>query len=202
MWIQDLDIEVLNAINYLVINNFRISYRNIARQIWKINSIRSVQLSVDRLVDKGEIYKNDEWKISIRDTTLSSSVKTRKIPLIWSIACWWPTIAEEFVEDYIPVAEKLLKKVDDYFLLRTSWDSMNEDWINPGDVILVKQQGTAKNGDIVVALIDDSATLKEFRKENGIIKLIPHSNNPKNKTIIVTENLIIQWIIEMNLGKI
>jgi repressor LexA len=202
MWIQDVDIEVLNAINYLVINNFRISYRNIARQIWKLNSIRSVQLSIDRLVDKGEIYKDDEWKISIKDKTLSSNIKTRKIPLIWNIACWWPVLAEEQIEDYVPVAEKMLKKVDNYFLLRTSWDSMNKDWISPWDVVLVKQQSIANNGDIVVALIDDSATLKEFRKENGIIKLIPHSKNPENKTIIVTENLIIQWILEMNLGKI
>jgi repressor LexA len=79
---------------------------------------------------------------------------------------------------------------------------MNKDGIDDWDVVLVKKQSTCNNWDIVVALVDDSATLKEFRKENWIVKLIPHSTNSDNKTIIVTENLIIQWIFVVNLGKI
>ena len=79
---------------------------------------------------------------------------------------------------------------------------MDKKEINPWDVVLIKEQNTCKNGDVVVALIDDSATLKEFRMENGIVKLIPHSTNSENKTIIVTEDFVVQWVLEMNLGKI
>jgi repressor LexA len=66
---------------------------------------------------------------------------------------------------------------------------------------LIRQQNTASNGDIVVALIDDSATLKEFQIWEGIVKLIPYSSNKVHKPIIVTEDLIIQGKFEKNLGE-
>lgn len=205
MWSKDLDFLVLNSIRYLISVNERVSYRNIAKKAWKsTNSVRSIQLSVYRLIDKWKIYKNEKWLIEIINEVVSSNIQTRRIPLIWNIACWWPILADEVVEDYIPVAENMLSKVDDYFLLRTSWDSMNnyKTSINSWDVVLIKQQNIAKNGDVVVALIDNNATLKEFKMEKWLIKLIPHSTNPDNKTIIATDNVIIQWILEKNLGEI
>lgn len=79
---------------------------------------------------------------------------------------------------------------------------MNKKWIDSWDVVLIRKQSTANNWDIVVALINWDATLKEFKRELWFIKLIPHSTNLENKIIIVTEDLIIQWIYERNLWQI
>lgn len=203
MWVKELDTRVLNFIELLDSTGEEISIRRIARWLWKEKSLRSIQLSLERLRKSWNIYKTPEWRVELieKDFIKKIETKTKLIPLIWNIACWWPVLAEEYIEDYVKVSEDLLKSRNNYFLLRTSWDSMDKKWINLWDVILVKQQNTANNWDIVVALLWDSATLKEFRMENGIVKLIPHSTNPDNKIIIVTDDLIIQWVYERNLGQ-
>lgn len=202
MGILELDKEVLNLISKFIVNNEKITIRKIAWALWMENSLRSIQLSIERLKNNEKIFIKDDWRIELLNNDWVLSVKTRLIPLIWKISCWWPIFAEENIETEIPISEDIVKRNYNYFLLRTAWDSMNEKWIEEWDVILIKQQSICNNWDIVVALIDESATLKEFRKENWIVKLIPHSTNPDNKIIIVTENLIIQGIYEKNLGKI
>lgn len=202
MGISDLDNKVLNFIKNLLIDNEKISIRKIAKGLSMENSLRSVQLSIERLKENWKLFINFDWKIELLGEDEVFNIKTRLIPLIWDIACWWPILAQENIDYEVPISEDIVKSHYNYFLLRTVWDSMNKDWIDDGDVILVRQQSTCNNWDIVVALIDEKATLKEFRKENWIVKLIPHSTNPENKTIIVTENLIIQGAYERNLGKI
>lgn len=202
MWISDLDNKVFNFIKNLLIDNEKISIRKIAKWLSMENSLRSIQLSIERLKENWKLFINLDWKVELLNNDWILNIKTKLIPLIWEIACWWPILAQENIEEQIPISEDIIKSNYNYFLLRTTWDSMNKDWIENWDVILVKQQSTCNNWDIVVALIDEKATLKEFRKENWIIKLIPHSTNTENKTIIVTENFIIQWIFERNLGKI
>lgn len=201
MWIKELDTEVYNAIWYFKEHNESISFRKIAKQIWKINSIRSVQLSVERLIKEWKITKSEDWVIQIKNDKFFTNIKTRWIPLLWSIACWTPIFAEENIESYIPIWVDIVKEVNDYFILYANGDSMNKEWINDWDMVLIKQQNTAQNWDIVVALINDEATLKKFQMWNGMIKLIPNSTNEKHKPIIVTENLIIQWVYVKNLGK-
>jgi SOS-response transcriptional repressor LexA len=202
MWIKKLDFQVLETLKELIFNDEKISTRKISRILWMEKSLRSVQLSIERLKRNWKIFTNKDWKLEITKDLHLQNIKTKLIPLIWVISCWWPILAEEFIEDYIPISEDLLKSSYEYFLLKTTWDSMNEKWINPWDTILIKQTNTCNNWDIVVALVDDEVTLKEFKKENWVIKLIPHSTNPDNKTFIITENLIIQWVYQMNLGKI
>lgn len=204
---KDLDNRVLNYLELLIKANNKISVRSIAKWLWKINSIRSIQLSLTRLEKAWLILKTHEWKIELIQDDFSikekvkTKIKTQNIPLIGSIACGWPTLAEENIESYMSISQDFLKDRKEYFLLRTTWDSMDKKWINPWDVVLIRQENTAKNWDIVVALIDDSATLKEIKMEYWIVKLIPHSTNPDNKIIVVTEDLIIQWIYERNLGQ-
>lgn len=202
MWVKELDNRVLQFIELLNTSWQSVSIRKIAKGLWKEKSLRSIQLSLERLRKSWYIYKTPEWRVEFIEKDFIEKIKTKLIPLIWTIALGWPILAEEYIEDYIPISEDLLRSRNDYFLLRTSWDSMDKKWINSWDVVLIKEQDIANNWDVVVALIDDSATLKEFRRENGIVKLIPHSTNPDNKIIIVTENLIIQWIYERNLGKV
>ena len=72
---------------------------------------------------------------------------------------------------------------------------MDDAGINPGDFVLVRQQPVANVGDQVVALIDDEATVKEFRPEKDVIVLKPRSRNPKHKPIIVDHDFQIQGIV-------
>lgn len=202
MGIQELDKEVLKAIQTLNTLWEKVSIRKIAKIINKLSSLRSIQLSIERLLKEWLIRKNSEWNIENQTNSHFFHEKTRWIPLLWTIACWWPILAEENIESYVPIWIDIVKEVYDYFLLRTTWDSMDLKWINEWDVVLIREQNTANNGDIVVALVDDSATLKEIQIVDWIVKLIPHSSNKIHKTIIVTENLIIQGVLEKNLGEI
>ncbi|MEN8185508.1 MAG: transcriptional repressor LexA [Bacteroidota bacterium] len=121
---------------------------------------------------------------------------TVEIPLIGSVSCGLPIFAEENIEAKIPVSTKLIRKSSDYFLLRASGDSMDKKGINSGNLLLIKQQNVAENGDIVLALIDDDATVKEFINNTDTIVLKPHSTNPKHQPIILTSDFRIQGIIK------
>lgn len=121
---------------------------------------------------------------------------TVNIPLIGSVACGLPAFAEEHIEAQIPISTKLVKTPSDYFLLSATGDSMNKKGIDSGDLLLIKRQHTAGTGDLVLALIDDEATVKEFRHNSDTIVLKPHSTNKKHHPIILTTDFRIQGIVE------
>ncbi len=73
---------------------------------------------------------------------------------------------------------------------------MNEKGINDGDLVLVKQQSSAENGDLVVALIDDEATIKELRVNDDNVLLLPRSSNKKHTPIILSRDFIVQGVVE------
>jgi repressor LexA len=104
-------------------------------------------------------------------------------------------LAHENIEAYIPVSTNLAKRGYKYFLLRASGTSMNQAGINDKDIILIKQQNIAENGDRVVALINDEATVKIFERTNSVIILRPKSTEQKHKPIILTDNCQIQGIV-------
>nr|WP_291869587.1 transcriptional repressor LexA [Maribacter sp.] len=121
---------------------------------------------------------------------------TVEIPLVGSVSCGLPIFAEENIEAQIPVSTKLIRKSNNYFLLRAFGDSMNKKGINGGDLLLIKQQQVAENKDLVLALVDDDATVKEFIDNGDTIVLKPHSTNPKHQPIILTNDFRIQGIVE------
>ena len=123
-----------------------------------------------------------------------------KIPIVGTIACGLPIMAEENIEDYLEISKDLLKKNETYFILSASGDSMNKSNINDGDLILIKQQPSANDGDIVVALINDETTLKILKRKENIILLKPNSTNKKHKPIIASSQLRIQGIYVNNLS--
>ncbi len=107
------------------------------------------------------------------------SEKVVEIPLVGQIAAGTPILAEENVEDIFPVPARYVEK-GNHFMLTVKGDSMVEAGIFNGDYILVRQQQTANNGDIVVAMIDgfeSEATVKTFYKENGHIRLQPENQS-------------------------
>jgi repressor LexA len=98
----------------------------------------------------------------------------RPLPLVGRVAAGMPVLADQNVEEYLDVPS-VLRRGDDDFVLRIAGDSMSEAGILDGDFIVVHQQGSAENGEIVVALVEDEATTKRFFNEGDHIRLQPEN---------------------------
>lgn len=98
----------------------------------------------------------------------------RMVPIVGNVAAGSPILAEEYVEDQIPLPEVMLGD-GEHFILRVHGDSMINSGIMDGDYVVVRQQNTAVNGEIIVALIDGNATVKRFYRENGRFRLQPEN---------------------------
>ena len=125
-----------------------------------LKSTSSVHSHLSALEEKGFIR---------RDPT-----KPRTIPLIGTVAAGEPILAEERIEDYFPFPAEILPNAET-FMLKVKGESMIGAGILPGDQVIVEQRPTALNGEIVVAMIDDSATIKRFYKEKGHYRLQPEN---------------------------
>lgn len=160
-------------------------------------SPRSAQDIIEKLKKKGYLKRKKSGTVQlIKDPDLGSThAQTLDIPLIGTVACGSPILAEENIEAMIPVSTTLLKNPAKFFILRAVGDSMDLAGIEDGNLVLVRQQETAEDGDEVVALIDDSATIKEFHKTNEVIILKPKSSNPTHKPIILAEDFRIQGVV-------
>ena len=110
------------------------------------------------------------------------------VPLFDSVGCGELMFADPTVQEMIPVKSELMSKGSKYFVLRTSGDSMNLAGINDGDLVLCRKNYHPEEGNNVVALIGDDATIKEYRRENGAVVLKPKSSNPNHKPLIFTNN--------------
>ncbi len=162
-------------------------------QMLGYKSTYSVMLIIDKLINVGYLTKQDGKIKLIKDLRVSDThARTVDIPLVGSAPCGAPFLAEQNIETMIPVSIQLAKPSNKYFLLRAVGDSMNLKNINDGDLVLVRQQNTAENGDTVVALIDDEATIKEFEKRTDVVLLKPKSKNKNHKPIILTEDFMVQ----------
>ncbi len=111
------------------------------------------------------------------------------IPLVGNVAAGAPIVAEENIEEYISFPRSMLPQSQGLFALRVRGDSMKDASILDGDIAIIKKQEIADNGDIVVALIDDEATLKYYYKESDKkVRLEPANKNYKP---IYTSNLVL-----------
>ncbi len=160
-------------------------------------SPRSAAIIIEELIRKGILKKRSNGDLQLIKDIDADSVHARTvdIPLVGMVTCGVPIFAQENIEGFIPVSVSLAKPGFKYFLLRAKGDSMNQAGIDEGDLILVRQQSVAKNGDIVVALIDNDAIVKEFQHHKNCVVLMPKSNNKKHKPIILTENFQVQGVV-------
>ena len=150
-------------------NGYTPSVREIGKECG-IKSTATVYSYLQKLQDKGYLNKANNKKRSLT-LTRSSGVN---IPLIGTVTAGQPIFAYENYEDYytFPAGEF---KGDDLFMLRVEGTSMIDAGIMNGDKIIVRRQQTAENGEIVVALVEDSATVKRFFRRNGQIVLHPEN---------------------------
>ena len=114
------------------------------------------------------------------------------VPMVGTVAAGQPILAEQNIENYFPIPVELLPN-GQTFMLRVKGESMINAGILNGDFVLVEQRATAHNGEMVVALIEDGATVKTFYKEDGYIRLQPE--NDTMDPIIVTDLQILGKVI-------
>jgi len=160
-------------------------------------SPRSAAVLLERL-EKKKYLKRDAFQklcLAPEPETGALSADTVNIPLVGAAHCGAPSLAEQNIEDYVKVSTRLAPRDRQHFFLRAVGDSMNEAGIESGDLVLVRVQNTAAEGERVVALIDDEATIKEFHRRGEVVVLQPRSNNPEHQPIIVTDALQIQGVV-------
>lgn len=143
-----------------------------------LKSTSSVHSHLETLEKNGYI-RRDPTKpraIEIIDDTFNLTRReTVNIPIIGSVAAGQPILANEQIENYFPVPAEFVPN-QPVFMLNVKGESMINAGIFDGDMVLVKQQPTASNGDMVVALVEDSATVKTFYKEDGYFRLQPEND--------------------------
>ncbi len=124
----------------------------------------------------------DEGRMDFSGVRTMASTRTKaqaiSVPILGEIACGIPKFAEENIEEYVRLPIALFGR-GDFYILRAYGDSMVEAGIDDGDLVLIRKQDTAEEGQIVVALIDDEATLKRFypEPENHRIRLHPENSH-------------------------
>lgn len=164
------------------------SFRQIAKAV-SFPSLETAQRYVKILHDRNLIERDNIGKIVI--PTKLEAGKTITASLVGQVACGTPILAEENIEKTVQLPTAIFGNRRS-MLLRAKGDSMIGVGINDGDIIVVEICNQADNGQIVVALIDDSATVKTFYKKKEHIIL--HPENPKYKDII-TKDVVIQGIV-------
>lgn len=160
-----------------------------------LKSTSSVHSHLETLEKNGYI-RRDSTKpraIEILDDTFNLTRReVTNVPLLGNVAAGEPILAQEHIQNYFPIPMEMLPNKQT-FLLRVKGESMVNAGIFDGDLVLVQEEHTADNGDMVVALIDDGATVKTFYKENGYVRLQPE--NDFMDPIIVTEVSILGKVI-------
>ena len=167
--------EILEYIKQQILNK---GYPPAVREICEavhLKSTSSVHSHLESLEKNGYIRK---------DPTKPRAIEILDDTIIGSVAAGQPILATENIENYFPIPTEYMPN-QNVFMLRVKGDSMINAGILNGDTILVRQQSTALDKDIVVALIEDSATVKTYYKEDGYYRLQPE--NDEMEPIIVNE---------------
>lgn len=153
------------------------SVRDICQAV-NLKSTSSVHSHLETLEKNGYIRRDPTKPRTIEILDDSFNLVRREmvnVPIVGTVAAGQPILAVENIENYFPIPSEYMPN-EETFMLKVKGESMINAGILDGDNILVKRQTTAKNGDMVVALVEDSATVKTFYKENGHIRLQPEND--------------------------
>ena len=143
-----------------------------------LKSTSSVHSHLETLEKNGYIRRDPTKPRAIEIIDDSFNLTRREVvnvPILGNVAAGQPLLAVENIENYFPIPVEFMPNADT-FMLNVRGDSMINAGIFDGDRVIVRQQSTARNGDIVVALVEDSATVKTFYKENGHFRLQPEND--------------------------
>lgn len=158
-----------------------------------LKSTSSVQANLDALERAGYIERDPLLKRSIR-LVGSRDDNVTSVPIVGAVTAGLPILAVEQIEGYLPYSGRVSSDKP-LFALRVKGDSMINAGIFDGDIIVVEKTPVASNGEIVVAMIEDEATVKRFYKENGHFRLQPE--NDDYAPIIVNELAILGKVVSL-----
>lgn len=128
-------------------------------------------------------------------------IKNIPVPFFANLAsCGSPNMSEAHIDSYMDVSTDLAKPGSQYYLVRANGDSMNQAGINDGDLVLVRVQDYANLGERVVACVEEGVTIKEFHRQGNSILLMPRSDNPEHKPLLV-DNVQIQGVVIATIPK-
>ncbi|RPI75333.1 MAG: transcriptional repressor LexA [Ignavibacteriales bacterium] len=188
--LTDRQEEIYCFINsYRELNGFPPTIREIAKH-FNISSTFGVKKHLDALVKKGYLHieSNASRGIStIQDENfVDKNEAFNKIPVVGRVAAGSPILAEQNIEGSLVIDPSFIKRKENCFALKVKGDSMIKAGIFEGDFVIVVPVTEAKNGDIIVALIDDEATVKTFESRNGSVRLLPE--NDRYQPIEIKDN--------------
>ena len=178
--LTDKQTQILEYIRHEILaKGYPPSIREICQAV-DLKSTSSVHAQLSSLEAKGYIRRDLTKSRSIEIIDDDFSLTKRElvnIPIVGPVSCGQPILAEQNIEDYFPVPPEYIHNTNNQtFMLRVKGDSMINVGIYEKDLVIVEQCSSARNGEIVVALIEDSATVKTFYKENGYIRLQPEND--------------------------
>lgn len=186
--IMEKIIEVID--DFYKENNYLPTMREIA-EIAQISKT-SVCEYIAVMKQKGMIENNGLWRGVKTPYVNKVSVQPTLVPLVGTVACGTPMLAEENIETYLPLPAEFLGR-GKYFVLKAQGKSMINAGINPGDYVIVREQETAEIGQIVVALIDDEATLKRYYIDDVKKQIRLHPENDDMEDMFF-DNIVIQGV--------
>ena len=195
--ISDKQQQILEYIKECIINQgYPPAVRDICQAV-NLKSTSSVHSHLETLEKNGYIRRDPTKPRAIEIIDDEFNLTRREmvnVPIIGTITAGEPILATENIEGYFPVLADNLPQ-GDVFMLHVKGESMINAGILDGDDVVIKKQNTARNGEIVAALIDDSATIKTFYKEDGHIRLQPE--NDTMDPIIVDDCIILGKLVAL-----
>lgn len=167
-----------------------------------LRSSSTVHAHLGKLEEKGYIRRDPTKPRAIEiisqdySPSLPSQIQPEEmvsVPVLGRVAAGLPILAEENIEDYLNVPASFVKQGASQFCLRVKGDSMIDAGILDGDMVLVRQQSSAENGEIIVAMLGDEATVKRFYRLKDKVKLQPE--NPRYEPIYSRDVVILGKVI-------
>lgn len=171
--------EILDFIKSEILNKgYPPSVREICEAV-HLKSTSSVHSHLETLEKNGYIHRDPTKPRTIEIVDDNFNLVRREVvnvPIVGRVAAGEPILAVENIENYFPLPAEYMPK-EESFMLKVQGESMINVGIFDGDLILVQRQKTCQNGDVVVALVEDSATVKTFYKEKDHIRLQPENDS-------------------------
>lgn len=175
-------------------NGYAPSVREICAAL-NIKSTSTSQMYIDRLISRGYLERENgkSRTLKLANSEEDTSVHNYKVPVLGQVAAGLPILAAENFDGYVNFATERKYDEKDLFALTVKGESMREIGIMNGDIVVVEKCEYADNGKIVVAMVDDEATVKRFYKEDGKYRLQPE--NSEMQPIIVDEATVLGIVV-------